>query len=197
MTAESKLLLYVGFLCLLEWGLIHIFAGGVTVYNAYKPDIPALLSGICSGAPKVIQDEASSISTWNAMNVRILIQHGLNLFFVGVWATILAFVLLFSPQIPKSLFIMCLWPWFADIAYFWAIDTVNYGVALTESQTIIVSIGTWCVGLLVKAEYKDTIGAWYSFAIYFFPIFLITCSAVNKALEIGKEKTSGGEYEEL
>ena len=43
MSAGSKALLYVGFVCLLEWGLIHIFAGGITVYNAYKPNIPELL----------------------------------------------------------------------------------------------------------------------------------------------------------
>jgi len=190
---ESKILLTVGFLCLLEWGLIHIFAGGITVYLAYQPDIPALLAGICSGAPAPIVEEASTIATWNAMNVRILIQHGLNLLFVGVWSTVLAFVLMFAPTIPSSLFVMCLWPWCADIAYFWAIDTVNYGVLLTEAQTIVISIGTLCVGLLVKEQYKD-LSALHSFAIYFFPFFLISCSLVNKVIELTSKKS---EYQEL
>ena len=175
---------WIGFLCLLEWGLIHIFAGAATVYNAYKPDIHALLTGICSGAPEDVQQEALSITTWNAMNIRILIQHGLNLAFVGVWATALAIVLLVKTDpIPETLFWMCLWPWCADIAYFYAIDTVNYGVLFTESQTVIISVGVWCVGNLVKAEYPN-ISTFHSVSIVFFPLLLITCSVVNKIVEL-------------
>ena len=185
---------WTAFICLLEWGLIHIFAGGITVYYAYKLDVPALLSGICSGAPKAIKEEATTITAWNAMNMRILIQHGLVLFFVGVWSTYLAIALLKDASaLHRSFFLMCLWPWFADIAYFYAIDTVNYALLLTESQTVIVSIGTWCVGRLVKEQYGD-IGAFQSLLMTALPFLFITSSIVDKIMELGWKKT---DYPEL
>jgi len=179
---------------MLEWGLIHIFAGGITVYNAFQPNIPALLSGICSGAPQAIQDQATTVTDWNAMNVRILIQHGLNLFFVGVWALGIAVVMVTETTVPKSLFLACIWPWCADIAYWYAIDTVHYGEPMTEAQTIIVSIGTWCIGQLVLENYAGEIGGLQTLAMSALPYGLIACSVINKAVEVGWKKN---EYEEL
>ena len=189
--------LWIAFGCFFEWGLIHILAGITTFIPAITNDIPTYLMTICQAAPQAVKDEAQNqIPKWSPMNIRILIQHSLNLGFVGLWSTALAlFVLLNSSSdhdnIPRAAFYLGLWPFFADVAYFYAIDTVHYGSLLAELQTIIVSTGLFCTGLLVKEQYE--LSEFEASVTFFLPMMLAGASVIGKGMHLFKGNGEGYE----
>mmetsp|Transcript_23707 Transcript_23707/g.72950 ORF Transcript_23707/g.72950 Transcript_23707/m.72950 type:complete len:190 (-) Transcript_23707:289-858(-) len=144
-------LVWVAFACYLEWALIHIFAGSISYYFLTKNDIAGYLSGICQTAPAAIHDEAKKTSTWNPMNIRVLLQHAFNLFTVGVFSVALA--ILAVTNVNRMSWYLGLWPFVFDIGYFIAVDTVHFGPVPGEAQTYIISVGQICTAIAVKMKY--------------------------------------------
>lgn len=191
-TSNNGWVHWIAVICFLEWGLIHIVAGVGTLYFAHKPDIPSLLIFICQGAPEAVQAEAKEMTSWSPLNIRILAQHGLNLLWVGVWSTALAWAIASSATIPRLMFVMGLWPYFADVAYFYAIDLPHYGTITSEMQTVIVSIGLWAAGKLVNDSYGN-IGWLESVTMNTLPLILLVSAFINKAKEIGASQSGYAE----
>lgn len=90
------------------------------------------------------------------------------------------------------MFVMGLWPYFADVAYFYAIDLPHYGTITSEMQTVIVSIGLWAAGKLVNDSYGN-IGWLESVTMNTLPLILLVSAFINKAKEIGASQSGYAE----
>jgi len=177
---------WVATACYAEWGLIHVLAGSLTAYGvAGSGDVAGALGGICEKAPKEEQDDAKAVKRWNKLNVRILLQHGLNLLFVGFMSLGLAVHCQYG--VTRASFALGLWPFMADVAYFIAIDTVHYGAAFAEMQTLIVSTALFATGMLVKDKFDVT--QLESTAMLLLPLALIASAIINKCLAFTGKKT--------
>lgn len=96
----------IGALCFIEWGLVHLIAGVVSMPLARKGDLSAYLCAIMANIPKstkmkrfeAIQAAGSAIedtdSGWPFLSNRLNIQHSVNLIFVGVSSLIGALAVL-------------------------------------------------------------------------------------------------------
>ena len=96
----------IGALCFIEWGLIHIAAGVVSMPFARKGDLSGYCAAIMNNLPKstkmkrfdAMREAGSAIedndSGWPFLTNRVFIQHSVNLFFVGVSSLIAALAVL-------------------------------------------------------------------------------------------------------
>ena len=172
--------------CFAEWGLIHVLAGCLTAYGvAVSGDVAGALGGICEKAPQEEKDHAVAVTHWNTLNVRILLQHGLNLLFVGFMSLGLAVYLQY--EVTRASFVLGLWPFMADVAYFIAIDLVHYGAPFAEAQTYIVSLALFSTGMLVKDEYN--VGAGEATIMILIPAALVASGIFNKLQHVFLAKT--------
>ena len=197
MAASDSALVWIAFVCYLEWGLIHILAGAMTISGALKYDLASVLSAICAVAPEPVHEHAKSVEKWNLMNVRIVMQHGLNLLFVGLQCTALAFAVAFDfERSGRYAWYLALWPWLADVAYFYAIDLVEYGPLFAEAQTYIISTALILTSFAMKDEFGDDVSAAEQVIATAVPSMLIASGIVNKLLFLTKVKTPLGQVEE-
>ena len=175
---------WVSFALYFEWGVIHVGAGAASLYFSMAGDICSYLGGICGGAPKTLHEDMKKVTTWPPMNVRILIQHALNLGFVGLYS--LALAVWTVTDLNRYSWYLGLYPFLADIAYFLAIDTVHFGEAPGEMQTVIISTAQICTALAVKKRFPITIP---ELAVQLaVPACLISCAAVNKIIHLSSSK---------
>uniref|UniRef100_A0A0G4F710 Uncharacterized protein n=1 Tax=Chromera velia CCMP2878 TaxID=1169474 RepID=A0A0G4F710_9ALVE len=173
----NAILKWVAFGCFLEWGLIHLMAGGIVLSGAFKGDLAKPLVGICEAAPQSLKREVENTRKWSDLNVRILIQHGFNLFFVGIWSLLDCYFVL---QLNRWSFFLSLWPWMADVAYFIAIDLKHYGSVVAEAQTYIISTALVCTAFLMKEKFEVSPVEFYVCAAA--PCGLILAAIVNKVV---------------
>ena len=83
---------------------------------------------------------------------RILLQHGMNLGFVGVQAVIAAVAVLKGWRFNWLIALPALW---FDVGYFVAIDIPALGGTFGEAQTYIVNCGLIMCALATKHAYGD------------------------------------------
>lgn len=142
----------VGFLTLLEWGMVHILAGVLTVGPALDDDLATYFGNIYPGlTPKQMKIYAKT--QWPAFANRVLLQHGINLGWVGVWALMCCF---FFVKPTRTLWILCLAPFLFDVGYFIGIDLApgqRLGELAGEVQTFVVSTGLFCAAYTVGEIY--------------------------------------------
>jgi hypothetical protein len=171
----------IAFVCFLEWGLIHMVAGYITVMPALQNDVSTYLIGLYSGIDQEAADAIRS-TVWPKYTNRVLLQHGINLAWAGVWSVSLCYVVLFPP---RTAWLLCLPPYFLDIGYFIAIDLVNLGETLSEAQTFIVSIGLFCMAMIVKNKYDDVSSLEYAITLVV-PCLLFGAGVVNQFAKGGR-----------
>jgi hypothetical protein len=176
----------IAVVCFIEWGLIHVAAGfmswlpfggaggaSCTGGSAAGGLIhPALMSGMK-------EDEKASFTsrTYAIFANRLGIQHGWNLFYVGVWSISCAVPLLGGWRTA--------WGWgmhqyLFDWGYFAAIDWVETGNGIGEAQTFIVSIGLFCSALSVKHVHGDDVSTVELVVTLFIPCILFVAGLFNK-----------------
>ena len=170
---------WVAFACYLEWGIVHIFAGGISLYFLIAGDLGSYVTGICGGA-KALHEDCKKCTTWNPLNTRILLQHALNLGSVGLYSVALAIWAV--TDLNRYSYYLGLWPFFMDIGYFVAIDTVHYGEPPGEMQTVIISVAQISMSFAVKKDYPIVAGE--AIIQLVIPGLLIACAAVNKLLHV-------------
>jgi len=191
---SKPIIWWIAFICYIEWALIHIFAGLSVAIDSGDDDVLSTLQSICSEAPKDVQNQAENVTLWSPMVARIFLQHGLNLFFVGVWALIIPFWYTYSFNTPlfRYAFYIALWPFCADWGYFIGIDTVEYGGAYAEAQTYIISIALLLTGICVKKIFPDNIKKPEQIITIILPICLILAGFINKILFVSGAKEKLG-----
>ena len=77
---------------MVEWGLIHIMAGCITIPTGLKNDLASYFGGLyggLSGVDPAAAEDLKSAKFWKYTN-RALFQHGINLLWIGVWSCVFA-----------------------------------------------------------------------------------------------------------
>ena len=183
----------IGCLCMIEWGLIHIGAGVMTLSPSLTGDLAKYFDRVMmqlKESPKFKRFEAMQAAGsatedteagWPFLCNRILLQHSLNLGFVGVQAIIAAFAIL-DTHAWRHCYLVAFPAFWFDIGYFVAIDIPELGGLFAQAQTYIVSVGMIMAALSTK-KYHDMSGG--EFGLYMFmPIAFMTVALVTKVLHV-------------
>jgi len=136
---QLSVLLKVSAVLWIIWGLVHIFAGIMTMKGVLTDDISASVSGI---ADKV--DPATLQMDYPKAAGAILGQHGFNLFWIG-WVTFICAFYIWKGN-KNAIFLAAITGGLADLGYFLFLDLGGYvnfvpGTVMTlfSSLAIILS----------------------------------------------------------
>lgn len=111
----SSLFLKISSVLWIVWGLVHIFAGAITMYFITGGDISSAVSGIADGV-----DPASLQMDYPAAAGAIIGQHGFNLFWIGIVTFVCAFFI--WKQHTNAIFLAAITGGLADLGYFLFMD---------------------------------------------------------------------------
>jgi len=187
---SDNTLKWVAFGTFLEWGAIHVAAMAMILKNTAKDDVGGALLGICEAAPEEEITRVKNTKSWSPLNVRIMIQHGLNLGFAG-FASLACSAWFTFYKVPRHAFYLGLWPWFADVAYFIAVDTVQYGAVIPQAQTYIISTALISTAIRVSRQYDDVSGKEAHLTVLV-PSLLIVAAILHKTYHffVGSTKST-------
>ncbi len=97
------------------WGLVHMFAGGVTIFFITSGDIVAAIGGIADAV-----EPATLEMNYPAAAGAILGQHGFNLLWIGLVTTVCGFFIWKGNM--NAIFLAGLTGGLADVGYFIFMD---------------------------------------------------------------------------
>ncbi len=116
---QFSILLKVSAILWIIWGLVHIFAGIMTMRGVLTDDIAASVSGIADKAdPNTLQMEYPK-----AVGA-IIGQHGFNLLWIGLVTFIAAFYIWKGNK--NAIFLAAITGGLADLGYFLFLDLGGY-----------------------------------------------------------------------
>lgn len=164
LTTVDKIVKWVGVILMLEWAIIHMFAGIISMSFAYPNDIASYVIGINAHAPAAEKERTLAVDDWSFLVQRVLIQHAWNLLFVGTWALVLTFVVAARP-IPRSTVLLSLFPWFFDMGFLIAIEIPKYANELSSAQTFLLAVAIACFNYILKQRFGE-LPAWEYFGAY-------------------------------
>jgi len=146
----------VGVVFMVEWGIIHVAAMVVICMPASRNDGPGW-AGVYDNLSK---QYPSLVPQYEKMTLpplasRIVLQHGINLGWCGLWA-LLAPALMSSELWNRFTFMWCLVPYMADLAYWISLDVPELVGTVGQAQTYIVSAGLFCIGYGVNERWKNS-----------------------------------------
>ncbi|MFK8006825.1 MAG: hypothetical protein AB8H03_10650 [Saprospiraceae bacterium] len=114
------------------WGLVHIFAGGITMYHVLSEDISSSISGIADAVdPTTVQMEYPKATG------AIIGQHGFNLFWIGIITFICAFFI--WNKNANAIFLAAITGGLADLGYFLFMDLGGHVHFLPGTLMTIIS----------------------------------------------------------
>lgn len=136
---KTSILLKASSILWIIWGIVHIFAGVMTMKGILTNDISSSVSGIADAVePSLLQMDYSEASG------AIIGQHGFNLFWIGIVTFISAFFVRKGNR--NAIFLAAITGGLADLGYFLFMDLggfVNFvpGTVMTivSSLAIILS----------------------------------------------------------
>lgn len=136
---KTSILLKASSILWIIWGIVHIFAGIMTMKGILTNDISSSVSGIADAVePSLLQMDYSEASG------AIIGQHGFNLFWIGIVTFISAFFVWKGNR--NAIFLPAITGGLADLGYFLFMDLggfVNFvpGTVMTivSSLAIILS----------------------------------------------------------
>lgn len=173
----------VGCIAFAEWGFIHIAAGVITVLPALKNECGKYFTNIMGAATEAIKTEFMT-AKWPAYTNRVLLQHGINLGWIGVWSCGCCYAIIHPT---RAMWCLCLAPWLFDVGYFVGFDMadVTLGEFMGELQTFIVSVGLACAAKISADTFKvSATEKTFTLAV---PALLFAAGAANM---LGKIKDS-------
>ncbi len=128
-----SLLLKISAVLWLIWGLVHMFAGAITMYFINTGDIAAAISGIADAVdPALVQMEYPKAAG------AILGQHGFNLFWIGLVTTICSFFI--WGKNANAIFLAAIIGGLADLGYFLFMDLGGYVKFMPGTVMTLVSL---------------------------------------------------------
>ncbi|MEL6793613.1 MAG: hypothetical protein AAFP78_09180 [Pseudomonadota bacterium] len=137
MTKTNRLLLRVSAVLWVIWGLVHMFAGVMTIAQ----EAASAVAGIADAVdPELIAGE------FHPAVDAVLNQHGFNLFWIGAF-TVVGGAMIWRGSI-TAIFMTAIVGWITDIGYFVFMDLggfVNFvpGTVMTIVSTAAVVLGLW------------------------------------------------------
>ena len=131
------------------WGLVHIFAGIMTMKGILTDDISASISGI---ADKV--DPATLQMDYPKAAGAIIGQHGFNLFLIGLVTFICAFYIWKGNK--NAIFLAAITGGLADLGYFLFLDLGGYvhfmpGTVMTLFSSLAIILSFYAYFKSVKS----------------------------------------------
>ena len=144
-----------------EWALIHFAAGILSYGPAASGDIAAFYKCVANKLStskqiepfETVQEQGSAAvddgKGYPYLLNRVFLQHAINLFFVGLQATIATVGIAMQS---RWALVACLPPFTFDIGYFVAMDIPDIGGPIGEIQTYIVSTAVLLAALDLKAN---------------------------------------------
>ena len=134
----------LGCFCYVEWGLIHVAACGLFVTGSMANDgsgLGEMYTMVMGGASEALK-EGFLKTKWPTMANRILLQHGMNLGWLGGWSFMVAYLAFSQKPLSRYIWLLTVPILVADFAYLVAVDTHKLGEPPGEAQTFICSIGS-------------------------------------------------------
>jgi len=141
---------------MVEWGLIHILAGVMTIPPSLKKNFASYFGAIYGALATTDPAAAETLKTaefWKYTD-RALFQHGLNLLWIGVWSCVFAGVN-YWPEINRMAWALFVPIWLFDWGYFLAIDTLELGGLMGEAQTYINATAGILTAILMRYGRTD------------------------------------------
>ena len=129
----------------LIWGAVHIFAGGITMYQVSIGDISAAVGGIADAV-----DPASLQRDYPAASGAIISQHGFNLLWIGLITFIAAFLIWQRNR--TALWLAALVGGLADLGYFLFLDLGGYVHFLPGTLMTLISGSAILLSLYVNSN---------------------------------------------
>ncbi|MFL1896358.1 hypothetical protein ACJRPK_11700 [Aquimarina sp. 2-A2] len=137
-----KKLLKISAVLWIVWGLVHIFAGVMTMRRILTGDISASVAGIADAVePSLLQMDYSEASG------AILSQHGFNLFWIGIFTFIGAFYIWKGNKI--AIIFTAIVGGLTDLGYFIFIDLGGFANFVPGTIMTIVSTTAIILSLYV------------------------------------------------
>ena len=135
----------VAFICMIEWGLIHVAAMFMIGIPAWSDKSPYAAYDQLMGVDAYKKEYDAA--THPRLSGKILWQHGFNLGWCGLWCGIAVPLCIYNQN--RMAWVMSLVPFLADVGYFVAFDLFKLGGGMAQAQTYIVSIGSIMTALSV------------------------------------------------
>lgn len=139
------LLLKISAVLWIIWGLVHIFAGAITIYLIQSGDISAAVSGIADG----VDPEMLKMNYPDAAGA-ILGQHGFNLLWIGIVTTVSAFFI-WKGNV-NAIFLAAITGGLTDLGYFLFIDLGGH--ANFAPGTVMTLVCAAAIALSLYAYFK-------------------------------------------
>lgn len=150
---NTNILLKIAAILWIIWGLVHVFAGGITMYFIISGDISSSISGIADAVNPV-----SVEMNYPAAAGAIIGQHGFNLLWIGLTTFICAFYIWKGDK--NAIFLAAITGGFADLGYFLFLDLGGFvkfmpGTLMTIFSGTAIALSFY-VYFKTKSETLDT-----------------------------------------
>ena len=146
------LLLKISAVLWVIWGLVHMFAGGITMYFILSGDIAAAIGGIADAV-----DPATLAMAYPDAAGAILGQHGFNLLWIGLVTLVCAFFI--WKKNTQAIFLAALTGGLADLGYFLFMDLGGFVKFMPGTVMTLVSASAIILSFTVhfskSAEYAS------------------------------------------
>lgn len=146
MTDTHKLLLKIAAALWIIWGLVHMFAGVMTI----SQDTGGAVAGIADAV-----DPSLLAGDYHGAVGAIINQHGFNLLWIGAFTVVGGFFI--WRQSVTSIFMTAIVGWVTDVGYFVFLDLGGYvnfvpGTVMTIISTAAVILSFWAYFAGLRTE---------------------------------------------
>lgn len=179
---------YLGALCALEWGAIHIFAAFLLCPSAFANNLSKYLTSLYDA----LDEDTAKAMEYQYENpprftCRVLAQHALNLGWIGGFAVLAPFFVADETFCRYTWW--CMLPcFFADCCYWVCVDVPELCGPISQIQTYICSIALWCFALSVYERFEGMGEAapddFECFIMFLFPLILFFMGIIQKVLSV-------------
>ena len=147
-TNTLSLLLKISAVLWIIWGLVHIFAGVMTIHFISSGDIASAVGGIADAVdPSTLQLD------YPAASGAIIGQHGFNLLWIGLVTFICAFYI--WKKNVNALFLAAITGGLADLGYFFFMDLGGYVHFVPGTVMTLVSASAIILGFYAYFKGMD------------------------------------------
>ncbi|MEN0050907.1 MAG: hypothetical protein AAF806_27815 [Bacteroidota bacterium] len=131
------------------WGLVHIFAGVITMYAINTGDISAAVSGIADA----VEPTSLQMSYPDASGA-IIGQHGFNLFWIGIVTFVSAFFVWKGNK--QAIFLAAITGGLADLGYFLYMDLGGHVHFIPGTLMTLISASAIILSFYAHFKGKNT-----------------------------------------
>lgn len=131
------------------WGIVHMFAGAITIWFISTGDITGAVAGIADAI-----DPATLQLDYPAASGALIGQHGFNLFWIGLTTLISAFFIWKGNK--HAIFLAAITGGLADLGYFIFMDLGGYSKFMPGTVMTFVSSAAIILSFIAYFKTKET-----------------------------------------